>query len=141
LTDLLGFKKGSSASSYTQLYVAFFISGLIHSGGDMMVDLKFTGASFPFFLAQAVCITLEDGIIALFKKSGVSVPSSLARWVGYLWVTLWFTYSCPMFFNWITIAGIAQTKILPYSPTRVILLNIERSFNFDIRSQVFPALP
>ena len=80
----LGLQSGTWQSRYTQLYVGFAVSGLLHCGGDLLVDPshKLFGASFPFFFSQAVAITFEDAVIALVRRSGVKVPQVLARAVS-----------------------------------------------------------
>ena len=83
----LGFEPGSRLSSYTQLYTAFILSGLLHMLGDAMIDMRYLGLSFPFFLSQAVAITFEDAAIGVARRVGVRGASTyLARAVGYTWV-------------------------------------------------------
>ena len=38
---------------------------MVHVVGDAMVGMQYFGSSFPFFLAQAVAITIEDMMIGL----------------------------------------------------------------------------
>ncbi|OSX58091.1 hypothetical protein POSPLADRAFT_1061202 [Postia placenta MAD-698-R-SB12] len=94
---LLGLRQGSWASSYTQLYVGFAVSGLIHCGGDIMVSPKLFGVSFPFFIAQAVAISLEDAVIGVAKRTGMQAqcPDSLAHALEYVWVFVWLSVSTP----------------------------------------------
>jgi Membrane bound O-acyl transferase family len=75
---VFGFPPGSSASSYTQLYVAFFMSGLIHVVSPDPRPIR-------FFLYQAIAITFEDAIIALAKRVGLK-NSMFYRLLGYAWV-------------------------------------------------------
>jgi len=90
----LGFKPGTIGSSYTQLYVAFFLSGLIHVGGDIALSFRGSAASpslpsMRFFLLQAFIITLEDMFICVTRRLGVKY-SVWTRILGYAWVTAWF---------------------------------------------------
>ncbi|KAF9456879.1 membrane bound O-acyl transferase family-domain-containing protein [Collybia nuda] len=117
----LGFRPGSQASSSTQLFAAFTLSGIIHSaGGDAMVGMKYLGASFPFFFAQAVGITIEDIVIAVSRKMNVQ-SSQRARLVGYLWVFWWFSVTTPWYIDWSVEAGISRSELFPVSPIRFIL--------------------
>lgn len=84
--------RGTNTSSYIQLYTAFILSGLVHSTGDAFVAWKFAGTSLPYFISQALAITMEDAIIALAKRAGAK-PSLWTYFVGYLWVFLWGAYS------------------------------------------------
>jgi len=81
----LGFEPGSTLSSFTQLYAAFIVSGLIHTLGDAMVGVQYFGSSMPFFVAQAVAITVEDAIIRLARRAGIVKSTSLTRTFGYIY--------------------------------------------------------
>lgn len=113
----LGLQSGTWQSRYTQLYVGFAVSGLLHCGGDLLVDPshKLFGASFPFFFSQAVAITFEDAVIALVRRSGVKVPQVLARAVGYAWAVAWLCLSAPWLINWTLRAGIIDMNRIPIS--------------------------
>lgn len=113
----LGLQPGTWKSRYTQLYVGFAVSGLLHCGGDLLVDpsRKLFGASFPFFFSQAVAITFEDAVIALVRRGGVKVPQVLARAVGYAWAIAWLCISAPWLINWTLRAGIIDTNRIPIS--------------------------
>ncbi|KAI0313951.1 membrane bound O-acyl transferase family-domain-containing protein [Amylostereum chailletii] len=92
IAQSFGLKQGTLLSSHIQLYTAFILSGLINSFGDAMVGWEFTGTSMPFFLIQAVAITVEDVVIALGRKLGVE-PSRLTKALGYAWVFAWGSYT------------------------------------------------
>ncbi|KAF9033406.1 hypothetical protein BDZ89DRAFT_1062878, partial [Hymenopellis radicata] len=89
---VLHLQPGTNASSYVQLYVAFFLSGVIHSVCEPM------RRDFHFFLLQAVAITLEDGIIAIGKKLGVRQGRAI-HILGYLWVATWFYHTLPIWWE------------------------------------------
>ena len=54
----------STFTNCFKLFIAFFVSGLIHYGVDYAVRRKWASHSMEFFLIQAVAITCEDAIIA-----------------------------------------------------------------------------
>ncbi len=93
----LSFNRGTKASSYTQLYVAFLLSGFIHSVADAMVGWHWAGTSVPFFLVQAVAITAEDIIIALCNRIGFRKRTFTTQALGYAWVFAWGVYSFSMY--------------------------------------------
>ncbi|KAI1792380.1 membrane bound O-acyl transferase family-domain-containing protein [Ganoderma leucocontextum] len=109
VSSTLGFKKGSNASSYSKLYTAFFLSGLLHSFGDLALGEPF-GKSMPFFLTNAVAITFEDAAISVARRLGVGSATKTKgkegpppRWVrvlGYTWVFVWFSYSLRQLVWW-----------------------------------------
>lgn len=87
------------ASSYVQLYTAFFISGIIHYTGDYMVSHQWQGRSLHFFLLQAVAITIEDGVIGFGKMLGIRGSGDVWKALGFAWCWVWFAYSLPI---WLT---------------------------------------
>ena len=114
----LGFPRGTNRSSYTQLYVGFFLSGLLHSSGDFMVEKRMVYRSFKFFLLQAISITFEDLVIYIAKLSlrqgGIELKlgqgdeswgGAVVRVIGYCWVIVWGTLSLPIFLDGLNAVG------------------------------------
>ncbi|KAL6710824.1 hypothetical protein ACN47E_007881 [Coniothyrium glycines] len=86
--DILGLQKGSFASKYLQLFVAFGISGWMHAGASMAIHRSLEDdAAMSFFLGQAVIIMIEDHVIDFGKRLGLR-DSMLWRVVGFVWVVL-----------------------------------------------------
>lgn len=115
---LLKFPQGTNRSSYTQLYVAFFLSGVIHSSGELMFERRLVSRSFKFFLLQAVAITFEDLVIYAAKplllrrgighnpgKADESWAEAVLRGGGYCWVTLWFCLTLPVWMDENSVVG------------------------------------
>ena len=115
---LLKFPRGTNRSSYTQLYVAFFLSGLFHFAGDFVIQRRMVYNSFKFFLLQAVVITFEDFVIyiakGLLRQRGIefkqekfdgSWVGAVLRVVGYCWVTLWFCLTLPVWLDELNARG------------------------------------
>ena len=103
---LLKLPRGSNRSSYTQLYIAFFLSGIIHSSADFMLEKRMVYRSFTFFLLQAVAITFEDFVIytakRLLRRGGAELKPGVeiaVRVIGYCWVTLWFCSTLPVWLD------------------------------------------
>ncbi|KAK2874944.1 hypothetical protein FQN49_001918 [Arthroderma sp. PD_2] len=97
--DAVGVRRGTNTSSYTQLWLAFTISGVMHALSQLLMPRpanitpsEIVIGIFLFFPCQAAMITIEDFVIWLWKKYfGMQTP----RWapvLGYLWVVcaLWF---------------------------------------------------
>jgi len=115
---VLKFPRGTNRSSYTRLYVGFFLSGLLHCPGDFMVGGRVVYHSIKFFLFQAVVITLEDFVIYIAKRSlrrggfelklgkvDESWGGMVVRVIGYCWVTIWACLSFPIFLDGLSAAG------------------------------------
>ena len=106
---ILKFPRGTNRSSYTQLYIAFFLSAVIHCSGEFMFDRRVVYRSFKFFFLQALVVTFEDFVIYVAKrflvrrgidlkpgKADESLVEAALRVLGYCWVTLWFCWTFPM---------------------------------------------
>lgn len=103
--DLVGIKRGTNLSSYTQLWLAFTLSGVFHALSQLMApsptNITFeerTVGIFLFFLWQAAVITIEDGVHWLWKRGGddFANPSVFRTGVGYLWVCFSMWCSIPL---------------------------------------------
>ncbi|CDO77904.1 hypothetical protein BN946_scf184692.g2 [Trametes cinnabarina] len=121
LSNALGFKMGTNASSYTQLYTAFALSGVMHVWGDFVLGSEHIGKSMGFFLANACAITFEDAVIAASRRllGHRQEPTRWTKRIGYLWVIAWFYLVGPLFVDWYTqFPGIAHEEFLPFSLIR-----------------------
>ncbi|KAG1815115.1 membrane bound O-acyl transferase family-domain-containing protein [Suillus subaureus] len=137
-SSVLGFKRGTSRSLYAQVYVAFLLSGLVHTGGDIVLSGSTTTAasrplfSMPFFFSQAVVITFEDGLIRIARRLGVK-DSAWTRALGFVWVAVWFGWCVPGFVENMIRAGggIRKSASRDMGPNLVQAAMI-RLFGFDI---------
>jgi hypothetical protein len=76
------------ASKYLQLFVAFGISGMVHSGATMMFSHSFNDdGAFLYFIGQAGIIMVEDHVVDLGKQLGFA-DSLFWRLVGCMWTVL-----------------------------------------------------
>ena len=118
----LKFPRGTNRSSYTQLYVAFFLSALFHFSGDFTFRKRTVYYSFKFFLLQAVAITFEDFVIYIAKrllrrkgiefklgKADESWAEAAVRVIGYCWVILWFCLTLPVWLDEPNTVGLSST--------------------------------
>jgi hypothetical protein len=109
---VLKFPRGTNRSSYTQLYVAFFLSAVIHASAEFMFEGRLLYHSFKFFSLQALVVTFEDFVFytakRLLSRRGIELKPGRAdeswleavlRVLGYCWVILWFCWSCPMWMD------------------------------------------
>jgi len=93
-------------TTYFKLFTSFLISGLIHATGDYVLYHNFSqGGALRFFLLQAVAITFEDAVIAIFSRLPLVVGMrggksySASKLLGYIWVFVWFTFSMPIWLD------------------------------------------
>ena len=90
-----------------KLFIAFFVSGLIHHSAEYILYQKWGGFSMQFFLLQAVAIICEDIIISLATRAGFSSkPNLFYKFIGFLWLITWFSYCLPMWLDGSNHAGV-----------------------------------
>jgi hypothetical protein len=90
---------------------AFFLSALLHAGGDYAIHRTFekSGPTFQFFLLQPAAILIEEiairGVRWVPSSTHIRIPGLAWRGIGYLWVVLWFTWCTPPWLDEISAAG------------------------------------
>ena len=131
VAQVIGAKPGTKASSYSQLYTAFFISGIIHEAGARMLDTTF-GSCTRFFMLQALWITLEDGVIGLGKRLGVK-ESAATRALGGLVTFVWFAATTPVMLGVMTDIG-GKLHSPAYSGS--IIETVWRAFGMEGRLEI-----
>jgi len=102
------FPRGGKLSAYSQLYLVFFLSAIIHSIADLALEERNAFRPYRFFFFQVVAITFEDLVINLAKrllrqrgielkpgKGGESLVEVVVRVIGYCWVLLWLCLTLP----------------------------------------------
>ncbi|KAF9497176.1 hypothetical protein BDN71DRAFT_643949 [Pleurotus eryngii] len=110
--DLLGLPERSTSAAIIKLYTSFFVSALIHAGGDYAclrhnsaAKTRYFGGggSIPFFLLQALAIHVESMAIAGFRTmerawldQGMRRGRKALKLIGYLWVWVWLTWTVPI---------------------------------------------
>lgn len=110
--NVLKVDRGTPAFKVAQVTIAFFISALIHTGGDYAVHGSFEKSrpTFRFFLLQPVAILAEEIAVrgarwALSARSRVVVPELVWRGIGYVWVGWWLTWCAPPWLDAISAGG------------------------------------
>ncbi|KAF7430888.1 hypothetical protein PC9H_006603 [Pleurotus ostreatus] len=127
--DLLGLPEGSTSAAIIKLYTSFFVSALIHAGGDYaclrgssVVKTNYFGGggSIPFFLLQALAIHVESMVIAGFRRmerawfnQGMKEirGRKALKLIGYLWVWVWMTWTVPIALGPLLEGGLASITV------------------------------
>ncbi|KAF9510776.1 hypothetical protein BS47DRAFT_1395664 [Hydnum rufescens UP504] len=107
--DVLGLDRGTKMSAYVQLWVAFVLSTIAHTWGDYALTAGALWFSWRFFLLQPIGIIFEDAVIRIANSYGWRNNTRWTRLVGYIWVSVWVTATCPIYFG-----GIYQARSLWY---------------------------
>lgn len=96
-----------------------------------MVHPYWTGASYLFFLYQALAITVEDAVVAAGRRVGIR--ESWGTWlVGYVWTIAWFSWSTPFFIDWALAAGLGNHRVFPSSAVRPALEFVAAKTGVDV---------
>lgn len=126
--NAVGITRGTNWSSYTQLYLAFLLSGAFHAlsqrqmprpvdvfDGDVVVGF------FLFFVWQALAITFEDFAQYCWrgwlKRRGIDDSPLVARIVGYVWVTSCMWTSLPLAGDTFLRLRMGEDHMLPFDLT------------------------
>jgi hypothetical protein len=117
---------------YVNVFIVFFLSGLIHVVIDSLrdVSLKELG-TMAFFLSFVVGYMIEDGVIALWKRTRGSRNDSLPAWwqrvLGFCWVITWLGVTSPWFFRSAMTKPEEQMGLVPFSVAGLIDLPVLQS--------------
>lgn len=119
---VLRFSKGALITRYLHLSLVFLFSGLVHEFTDIAEGFprSYVG-SIHFFMTQAVGIMLEDVVQALYRAirgaQRDTPPTTVARAIGYIWVTLFLCWSTPMwtYARQSAMRGEQSENLLPFS--------------------------
>lgn len=126
--EVLKLKPGSKASTYTQLYVAFTLSGAIHFWADFIPLGRWNAETMKFFILQAIGIHCEDIFIAWGARAGLR-PSRLWRFLGYILVWQWFAWCLP---NWLD--TLIKARVFGAGPRipiiQTVVSSARRTFDF-----------
>lgn len=117
----LNLAPGTWLSARVQLLVGFAVSGIAHAPADYMVGPTWLGRSVPFFLWQALGITIEDLVTKMAAARGVK-PAWWTYALGYVWTwPVWFVFTVPIFTGWMMQSGMGHTNIFTWSVVRPLL--------------------
>ena len=69
--SLCRFRTGSFASKYSQIWVGFAVSAMIHHAGAIVSMLEDSGRwQVVYFCIQPIGIMIEDGVMGIAKRCG-----------------------------------------------------------------------
>lgn len=87
-----GFRTGSFASRYSQIWVGFAVSAAIHHAGAIVGMFEDDGWwQGLYFMLQPLGIMLEDGL-GIGRRCGIE-ESGWTKAAGHIWVLVWFSWS------------------------------------------------
>jgi hypothetical protein len=94
---MLHLKKRTHAYFLVQVFIAFLVAAIVHATADFLFTGEHRGA-FNFFLVQVVAIAFEGVLATIIGESSFvkAVNPLTRRFLGYLWVLAWFSFSVPL---------------------------------------------
>jgi hypothetical protein len=73
--------------------MAFLISGMIHLTSEFLINPVASSGTISFFVINSLGIMVEDFVQYLFPQK---LGKSWRKIIGYIWVTLFFTWITPV---------------------------------------------
>ncbi|KAJ6183862.1 hypothetical protein N7519_005163 [Penicillium mononematosum] len=131
--DILGLPRSTFVERYTNVFIVFFFSGVIHVVLDSLRNVSpWEFGTMSFFLSFVVGYIIEDGVQALWKrKSGphknVSLPAWWQRALGFCWVAAWLGITSPWYFRSAMLKPEEQMVLVPFSVAGLISLPVLNS--------------
>jgi hypothetical protein len=101
--DVLGLPRSSWVERYTNVFVVFFFSGLIHVLLDRLRKVSpWDLGTMSFFLSFVVGYVIEDGAQAFWKRmkrsqSNIGLPGRWEKALGFCWVMTWLSVTSPWY--------------------------------------------
>jgi len=95
-------------------------SGIMHLIDDLAAGITiYNSGALQFFVAQGFGMMIEDTFIRIFRNSSAfaRIPSSLKKSIGFIWVSLFLTWSVPAYIYpmmWRSSLGLNDSTI-PFS--------------------------
>ena len=98
MKDVLHLPKETLASRYSNIFLVFLLSGLVHSDQDVATGMPWEASgAVRFFCTQAIGIIFEDGVQSIFRTwyTDNKKFKRPIRFLGYIWVVAFFVWSTP----------------------------------------------
>lgn len=129
--DVLHLPRPSILERYTNVFIVFFLSGVMHLVLDFVSDVPWAlSGSMHFFLSFVVGIMIEDGVQALWKrisppqisKDGEVQTPLWKKAVGMLWVMMWLAVFSTPYMERLT--QLPPSDMMPLSVVRMVGLEL-----------------
>ncbi|OBT67453.1 hypothetical protein VE03_03045 [Pseudogymnoascus sp. 23342-1-I1] len=109
-------------SRYVRLFLAFYVTALVHLPGVVILGQSPFVLDVPkFFLMQAVGIMIESTVFHVWAARGRTAADNVtiqrtSKLLGYTWVLAWTAWTGPSF-TWVVARGLVRGKddVVPWS--------------------------
>lgn len=107
---------------YVRLYLAFYVTALLHLPGVVIVGGNPYTLDVPkFFLMQALGIMIESTVLYAWAATGKTATDNVTgkrviKLFGFIWVLAWTAWTGPSF-TWVIARGLVRGKddVVPWS--------------------------
>jgi hypothetical protein len=120
--DILRLPRPSIIERYTNIFIVFFLSGLLHVWVDVVGGVPSSRSyAVSWFSSFALGIIIEDSAQELWRRcsgsqQGKSASTPLWRKiVGFVWVGAWFTLTCPRYMHEVSSLPFDTKLFVPFS--------------------------
>ncbi|KAJ5124398.1 uncharacterized protein N7515_008223 [Penicillium bovifimosum] len=134
---VLCLQRHSKAERYTNLFIVFLISAVLHVVVDVLQSVPAErSGSMVFYLAFVPGIMFEDAVQGIWKQIAAvpksrqvgeaSLPAIVPPWkraVGYIWVMLWLGVTSTWYFTPMIQSTQPDMQMVPFSVTKCIGLD------------------
>jgi hypothetical protein len=122
LCEELGLDKKTKTAKALQLFIAFFLSGVIHASGSVTCagDTQPLKGPMAFFLLQAVAIFAEASLSQLARAAGIgrNLPGWAKKTWTFVYVHVWFYHTAHLLCNDFARGGVWLFEPIPFSILR-----------------------
>ena len=124
--DVLGLPRSSLVERYTNVFIVFFFSGLIHVVLDSLRNVSlWEPGTMSFFLSFVFGYIIEDGVQALWKRTrgsrnNINLPTWWQKTLGYCWVLTWLGVTSPWYFRTGMLKPEQQMVLAPFGVSDLI---------------------
>jgi hypothetical protein len=122
IIEVVGMDKRGAKAKALQLFIAFFLSGVVHGSGSYTCagETRPLRGPMTFFLLQAMGIFVEVTLTQAAKSKGVGrdLPSWLKKTFTFLYVHIWFYYTAHLLCDDFAQGGVWLFEPVPLSVFR-----------------------
>ena len=128
--EILRLPKPSVLERYTNVFVVFFLFGLLHITTDVILNIPIReSGAMTFFLSFTVGFMIEDGVQAAWKQlrgpqKPREEPELWKKVIGFVWVVAFLAVTSGVYFRPGQKRPDSQVAMVPWSVAKIIGLDV-----------------
>lgn len=136
LLELMGIEKKTNLGRTVSLFVAFFLSGCLHTCGSytQLGDTQPLRGPMMFFLLQAMGIVAQTLVVNQLKLAGVSqmTPKTIRQFGNFAFTLIWMYFTANFLVDDFAIGGVWLFEPVIFSPLRFFGLGAKDDNGWDL---------